>query len=161
MLFRSPLEATAPEPLPEDTVWLFAPLPSLPGWPPDPLLLALAAGSGGLGAGLLFLVLEVQRPLRRLEQALAEVTLDPAPPTPLAPRGSASVRRLTVRFNAMVERLERAGRERATMLAGIAHDLRSPLTRLRLRLDPAASGRGLTEADRHRSQADQIGRAHV
>ena len=149
-----PLEATAPEPLPEDTVWLFAPLPSLPGWPPDPLLLALAAGSGGLGAGLLFLVLEVQRPLRRLEQALAEVTLDPAPPTPLAPRGSASVRRLTVRFNAMVERLERAGRERATMLAGIAHDLRSPLTRLRLRLDPAASGRGLTEADRHRSQAD-------
>jgi len=149
-----PLEAAPPEVLPLETVWLFAPLPPLPGWPPDPLLLALALGSGGLGAGLLFLVFEVQRPLRRLEQALAEVTLEPREASPLTPRGSAAVRRLTARFNGMVERLEVSSRERTTMLAGIAHDLRSPLTRLRLRLDPATGGNALAEAELRRSDAD-------
>jgi two-component system osmolarity sensor histidine kinase EnvZ len=135
-------------------VWLFAPLPPLPGWPPDPLLLVLALGSGGLGAVLLYLALEVQRPLRRLEQALAELRFDQPGSLSLPAGGSGAVRRLTARFNGMVERLERSGRERATMLAGMAHDLRSPLTRLRLRLDLAASAPGLTEADRHRSTAD-------
>jgi two-component system osmolarity sensor histidine kinase EnvZ len=144
----APLEA------PLETVWLFAPLPPLPGWPPDPLLLGLALGSGGLGAGLLYLALEVQRPLRRLEQALAEVRFDQPGTLPLPAGGSGAVRSLTARFNGMVERLERSGRERATMLAGIAHDLRSPITRLRLRLDLAASAHGLTELDRHRSEAD-------
>jgi len=147
-------EGGPPDATPLETVWLFASLPPLPGWPPDPLLLGLALGSGGLGAGLVYLALEVQRPLRRLEQALAEVRSDQLGTLPLPAGGSAAVRSLTARFNGMVERLERSGRERATMLAGIAHDLRSPITRLRLRLDLAASAHGLTEADRHRSDAD-------
>ena len=147
-------ESGPPEATPLETVWLFAPLPPLPGWPPDPLLLGLALASGGLGAGLVYLALEVQRPLGRLEQALAEVRFDQLSTLPVPAGGSAAVRSLTARFNGMVERLERSGRERATMLAGIAHDLRSPITRLRLRLDLAASAHGLTEADRHRSDAD-------
>jgi two-component system osmolarity sensor histidine kinase EnvZ len=138
---------------PLESVWLFAPLPPLSGWPPDPLVLSLALGSGGIGAGLLFLSLEVQRPLRRLEQALAELNLDAQAADPLALGGSGAVRTLTVRFNAMVERLERAGRDRATMLAGIAHDLRAPLTRLRLRLD-LATAQPLAEPERRRSAAD-------
>jgi two-component system osmolarity sensor histidine kinase EnvZ len=116
-------------------------------------MLSLALGSGGIGAGLLFLSLEVQRPLRRLEQALAELNLDAQVAAPLALGGSGAVRALTVRFNAMVERLERAGRDRATMLAGIAHDLRAPLTRLRLRLD-LATAQPLAEPERRRSAAD-------
>jgi two-component system osmolarity sensor histidine kinase EnvZ len=138
---------------PLEAVWLFAPLPPLPGWPPDPLLLALALGVGGLGSGLLHLSQEVQRPLRRLEQALAGVNLQPGLPVVVPPEGSQAVRRLTDRFNAMVERLDRAGREQATMLAGIAHDLRSPLTRLRLRLDLAPAA-GLAADDCRRSLAD-------
>jgi two-component system osmolarity sensor histidine kinase EnvZ len=147
-------EGGPPEATPLETVWLFAPLPPLPGWPPDPLLLGLALASGGLGAGLVYLALEVQRPLGRLEQALAEVRFDQLGTLPLPAGGSAAVRSLTARFNGMVERLERSGSERATMLAGIAHDLRSPLTRLRLRLDLAPSAHGLTEADRNCSTAD-------
>ena len=150
----SPSEGAPPDAAPLETVWLFAPLPPLPGWPPDPLLLGLALGSGGLGAGLLYLALEVQRPLRRLELALAEVRFDQPGTLPLPAGGSAAVRSLTARFNAMVQRLERSGRERATMLAGMAHDLRSPLTRLRLRLDLAASAQALTQADHHRNASD-------
>lgn len=138
---------------PLEAVWLFVPLPPLPGWPPDPLLLALSLGMGGLAAGLLYLNQEVQRPLGRLGQAVARVSLQPGASTPLEPEGSAAVRRLTERFNTMVERLERSGREQATMLAGIAHDLRSPLTRLRLRLD-LAPAEGLAPAECRRGLQD-------
>lgn len=38
-------------------------------------------------------------------------------------------------FNQMAEDVEQAGRERELMLAGVSHDLRTPLTRLRLSLE--------------------------
>jgi two-component system osmolarity sensor histidine kinase EnvZ len=60
------------------------------------------------------------------------------------------VRQLIGRFNAMVERLQTGERERAVMLAGIAHDLKSPLTRLRFRLSLA----GLPTSDLQQAEAD-------
>ena len=50
----------------------------------------------------------------------------------------------------MVERLAANRRERATMLAGIAHDLRAPITRLRFRLSMAA----LSQDERDRCTGD-------
>ncbi|VFS81841.1 two-component sensor EnvZ [Pseudomonas aeruginosa] len=38
-------------------------------------------------------------------------------------------------FNQMAEDIEQGGRERELMLAGVSHDLRTPLTRLRLSLE--------------------------
>lgn len=38
-------------------------------------------------------------------------------------------------FNQMTDNIEQAGRERELMLAGVSHDLRTPLTRLRLSLE--------------------------
>ncbi|MFO0137930.1 MAG: ATP-binding protein, partial [Cyanobacteriota bacterium] len=138
---------------PLETVWLFAPIAPRHGWPPDPQLASLALVAGGLASLLLFLALEVQRPLRRLEGALAKVGLDSVLPQPplVASGGTAAVRRLTQRFNAMLHRIEATDRERRTMLAGLAHDLRSPLTRLRLRL---ASNGPLAADERHRAEAD-------
>jgi two-component system osmolarity sensor histidine kinase EnvZ len=138
---------------PLETVWLFAPIAPRHGWPPDPQLTSLALVAGSLASLLLFLALEVQRPLRRLEGALAKVGLDsdlPQPPL-VASGGTAAVRRLTQRFNAMLNRIEATNRERRTMLAGLAHDLRSPLTRLRLRL---ASNGPLVADERRRAEAD-------
>ena len=138
---------------PLETVWLFAPIAPRRGWPPDPQLASLALVAGSLASLLLFLALEVQRPLRRLEGALAKVGLDsdlPQPPL-VASGGTAAVRRLTQRFNAMLNRIEATDRERRTMLAGLAHDLRSPLTRLRLRL--ASSGL-LAPDEQRRAEAD-------
>ncbi len=138
---------------PLETVWLFAPIAPRHGWPPDPQLASLALVSGGLSSLLLFLALEVQRPLRRLEGALAKVGLDsdlPQPPL-VASGGTAAVRRLTQRFNAMLNRIEATNQERRTMLAGLAHDLRSPLTRLRLRL---ASSGPLAADEQRQADAD-------
>jgi two-component system osmolarity sensor histidine kinase EnvZ len=133
-----------------DTTWLFAPIPALRGWPPDPLLLSLAGAFGGLAALLLFLSLEVQRPLRQLDAALEEVGLDQQP-RPVPERGTTSVRHLTAHFNTTLERLRQASQERATMLAGLAHDLRAPLTRLRLRL---AQSTPWTSGERERAERD-------
>ncbi|MEA5389785.1 ATP-binding protein [Cyanobium gracile UHCC 0139] len=137
---------------PLERVWLFVSLPSPRGWPPDPLLLTLSIGLGALGALLLYLTLEIQRPLTHLQEALADVGLE-ALPKALPDQGAPAVRQLMARFNAMLLRLEDAGRERTTMLAGIAHDLRSPLTRLRLRLTLAADG-PMAPEELERAQAD-------
>ncbi len=48
-------------------------------------------------------------------------------------------------FNQMAEDLEQAARERELMLAGVSHDLRTPLTRLRLSLELLPADNELTE----------------
>ena len=48
-------------------------------------------------------------------------------------------------FNQMAEDVEQAGRERELMLAGVSHDLRTPLTRLRLALEFMDNDSELTE----------------
>ncbi len=137
-----------------ERVWLFVPLPPWHAWPPDPLLLGLGLAGGSLAGMLLYLALEVQRPLRQLEAALADVGLE-ARPAALPARGTRAVRALTGRFNAMVERLQAASQERSTMLAGIGHDLRSPLTRLRLRLALAAEA-PMGAGELARAEADLV-----
>ncbi|MCP9938921.1 ATP-binding protein [Synechococcus sp. Cruz CV12-2-Slac-r] len=118
---------------PLEPVWLYVALPSNRWWPPDPMLASYSLISGTVIAGALFLLLEVQRPLHRLENALGRVGLEQRP-APLPKEGAVEVQRLSGRFNSMLARLEASETERATMLAGIAHDLKSPITRLRLRL---------------------------
>lgn len=135
---------------PLEPVWLLAPIPPVRPWPPDPWLLLAGLGMGGGVALLLFFGLEVQRPLLRLQRALAGVGAGAWPAVPLAERGTTAVRQLTGRFNAMVRRLEGSEQERAVMLAGIAHDLNSPITRLRLRLGLV----GLPAPDLQQVEAD-------
>ncbi len=53
---------------------------------------------------------------------------------PIKPEGAIEVRRAATAFNRMRDRLRRFLEQRTTMLAGVSHDLRTPLTRLRLAL---------------------------
>jgi HAMP domain-containing protein len=53
---------------------------------------------------------------------------------PMKPEGAAEVRQTATAFNRMEERIRRFVDSRTEMLAGISHDLRTPLTRLRLGL---------------------------
>ncbi len=52
----------------------------------------------------------------------------------IKPEGAAEVRRAALAFNRMQERVTRFLQQRTEMLAGVSHDLRTPLTRLRLAL---------------------------
>jgi two-component system osmolarity sensor histidine kinase EnvZ len=51
---------------------------------------------------------------------------------PIRPEGAAEVRQAASAFNRMQERIRRFLAQRTEMLAGVSHDLRTPLTRLRL-----------------------------
>ena len=76
---------------------------------------------------------------------------------PMKPEGAAEVRQAATAFNRMEERIRRFVDSRTEMLAGISHDLRTPLTRLRLGLamlpeaareDAAAMTEDVAEMDR-------------
>ena len=53
---------------------------------------------------------------------------------PIRPEGATEVRQAAAAFNRMQERIRRFLQQRTEMLAGVSHDLRTPLTRLRLAL---------------------------
>jgi two-component system osmolarity sensor histidine kinase EnvZ len=53
---------------------------------------------------------------------------------PIRPEGATEVRQAAAAFNRMQDRIRRFLAQRTEMLAGVSHDLRTPLTRLRLAL---------------------------
>lgn len=93
-------------------------------------------------------------PMRRLAAASRELAGTVASEPAAAPldegRGTVEVREMAQVFNQMAAELRQQFRSRALMVAAISHDLRTPLTRLRMRLE---SG-GLDTERRDRSVAD-------
>ncbi|MET4614513.1 signal transduction histidine kinase [Stenotrophomonas sp. 2619] len=76
-------------------------------------------------------------PLQRLAAAAAALG-DDLQGAPMPVTGPLEVRRAAEAFNAMQKRLQRHLGERTQMLAAITHDLQTPVTRLRLRLENVA-----------------------
>jgi two-component system osmolarity sensor histidine kinase EnvZ len=81
--------------------------------------------------GTYFLMWRLNRPLGELARAAVAIGHGADPP-PVAETGPTEIRAVARAFNQMKEDLAKGERERATFLAGISHDLRTPLTRLRL-----------------------------
>ena len=52
----------------------------------------------------------------------------------LRPSGASEIRKATIEFDKMMKRINRHLNQRSEMLSGISHDLRTPLTRLKLQL---------------------------
>lgn len=77
------------------------------------------------------------RPLKQLAQAADDLGRDINHP-PLLQQGSSEIRQATGAFNAMQARIRQHFGQRTQMLAAITHDLQTPLTRLRLRLEKVA-----------------------
>lgn len=73
------------------------------------------------------------RPLRRLARA-AESFGKGHIETAFEPSGATEVRQAATAFLAMRERIIRQVQQRTLMLAGVSHDLRTPLTRMKLQL---------------------------
>jgi two-component system OmpR family sensor kinase len=78
-------------------------------------------------------------PIAALAAGAERLGRDPRAP-PLEPRGSAEVIAAVNAFNEMQERLRRHVEYRTTLVGAIAHDLRTPLTRLRFRIEAVPDG---------------------
>jgi signal transduction histidine kinase len=86
-------------------------------------------------AGLAILVARfVSKPLRRLERAAEAFSLS-LDPEDVPEAGPEEVRAALSTFNLMQRRARAGFAERTQLLAAISHDLQTPLTRLRLRLE--------------------------
>jgi len=102
-------------------------------------LLALALAGGWLIAS------SIARPLAAHTRAAGRLARG-EPHQPLAEEGARELRVLAAAFNRMASSLETMERDRAMVLAGISHDLRTPLSRLRLALEMSGASPAAAEA---------------
>jgi two-component system osmolarity sensor histidine kinase EnvZ len=111
--------------------WLVIPLGSTePPMGSTTLLLSATFSLLALAAAFAFTWL-INRPLQRLTRSAATVAAGKHP-EPLPEDGPRELHTLAASFNHMTGALQQAEQERRIMLAGISHDVRTPLTRLRL-----------------------------
>jgi two-component system osmolarity sensor histidine kinase EnvZ len=133
----------------DDRYWLAM---SLERWtrqfgPPWWLIASLAILVSVLGAMAISRL--VNRPLAALARAIGRVSSgEPAPPLP--EHGPSEIAELNRHFNRMASDLAELESDRALALAGISHDLRTPLTRLRMEIELSR----LDEAEKASMAAD-------
>ncbi|WP_342070927.1 ATP-binding protein [Yoonia algicola] len=96
-------------------------------------LLVIMVVLGGLMTAIAYVFLRNQlRPIKRMARAATDYGKGRI--TPFTPTGAIEVRAAGMAFLDMRNRLERQTQSRTMMLSGVSHDLRTPLTRLRLGL---------------------------
>ncbi len=111
--------------------WVRIPLTGLEEANYTPLIIVLMI-LGGLSVigGWLF-VRQLNRPLRALQSAAHDVGKGDFP-EPLLERGTTEIVAVTQAFNHMSKGIKQLEDDRNLLMAGISHDLRTPLTRIRL-----------------------------
>lgn len=95
-------------------------------WGVTALLLALI----GSGISARF----VNRPLSQLARVTQQLSRGEIP-SPLPEEGPAEIKEINIAFNRMTQDLRQTEADREIMLAGISHDLRTPLARMRLEIE--------------------------
>ncbi len=95
----------------------------------------------------LFLVRRLTVPLARAARAASQVGAGELP-EPLPENGPAELAELARRFNTMAAEVRALLDNRTTLLAGISHDLRTPMTRLQLNLEMLRDAPGPARIDR-------------
>ena len=84
------------------------------------------------------------RPLRELRSAVESVGRGTTP-APLPESGTSEIAAVNRGFNAMIANLRQIERDRAVLLAGVSHDLRTPLARLRLGIELQPSDKAMRD----------------
>jgi two-component system osmolarity sensor histidine kinase EnvZ len=77
----------------------------------------------------------INRPLKQISYAASRIREGDFSQELTEQSGTEEIRALNAGFNRMARTLEKVDAERGIMLAGISHDLRTPLTRLRLEIE--------------------------
>ncbi|MCK6426105.1 MAG: ATP-binding protein [Burkholderiaceae bacterium] len=136
-----------PAPAADEPAWIWTAVPAggrLIGVGFDPrrldthplyALAAIAAVGGALATALAAaLAARIARPVAQLERAAAALAAGQGPER-LPERGPAELARLAGHFNHMARQVSDLLEARTTLLAGVSHDLRTPLARMRLALE--------------------------
>jgi two-component system osmolarity sensor histidine kinase EnvZ len=115
----------------DESVWISIPLVGIGEEELSPLTMYFIV-IGGLSVlgGWLF-VRRLNKPLQALQRAAKQVGLGQFP-DPLPLEGSTEIIAVTKAFNRMSHNIKQLESDRVLMTAGISHDLRTPLTRMRL-----------------------------
>ena len=112
-------------------IWVRVPLTEIHQGDFSPLFrYTLAIMLLAIGGAWLFIRIQ-NRPLVDLEHAALQVGKGMIPP-PLREYGASEVRSVTRAFNHMAAGVKQLADDRTLLMAGVSHDLRTPLTRIRL-----------------------------
>lgn len=117
---------------PQDpNVWITIPMASFSEGDISPLTIyLLVIGILSVAGGWIF-VRRLNKPLHALQVAALQVARGKVP-APLQEQGSSEIISVTSAFNQMSKGIKQLEDDRALLTAGISHDLRTPLTRIRL-----------------------------
>ncbi len=111
-----------------------------------------------LAAGFaVWLAQRITAPLARLEQASALIG-EGKNPTRLPEDGPRELMAVSRRFNAMAQQVQDLMTARTTLLAGVSHDLRTPLARMRLALELLKMAPDATLIERMERDIEQMNR---
>ena len=113
--------------------WLQIPLDRIDPPLTTPLLAAWLASLGVLLLGVVWFSWHITRPLTRLVHATDRLAA--GQPEPVKPSGPDETRLLGEKFNTMLAALAQSQKTQRTLLAGLPHDLKGPLTRMGLRIE--------------------------
>ncbi|WP_158965477.1 two-component system sensor histidine kinase EnvZ [Paraglaciecola sp. L3A3] len=113
------------------SIWITIPIVGLGHGEGSPhLVYLLMIGILSVGGSLIF-VRRLNRPLKALQEAAITVGKGQVP-SPLKEEGACELIAVTGAFNQMSKGIKQLEKDRALLTAGISHDLRTPLTRIRL-----------------------------
>ena len=85
-------------------------------------------------AGVIFMVRRIVKPINQLADASHKLGLGEKT-NPVAEKGPEDIREMIRAFNEMNERIQRFVADRTRMMAALSHDLRTPITSMRLRVE--------------------------
>ncbi|WP_182086457.1 ATP-binding protein [Aureimonas sp. ME7] len=146
--------------------WVFLRLASAPPPPVRPMLAYVSLVILGAGVVSLAVAARVLRPVRLMDEIIASVRTD-GTLSPVAERGPPEERAIARAFNALSARLSAGVESRMRFVAAAGHDLRTPMTRLRLRAEFLPEGeravwlRDLAEMDAIADSAIRLVREDV
>lgn len=108
-------------------------VPPTPEWPVDLMIAAVIAVVLASTAAA-FMARRVVRPLSELTNAATKVAVGRSPPH-VAEEGPEDVRKAAAAFNAMASKVTRTLESQRHLLSAVGHDLRTPITAMRINLE--------------------------